>query len=77
VPKHRSLTKIRLHGIVCLETGQDFGTRARSLASKLRVGQVVTVRTVATGYYRWTVGELVPADRRMLNREENYDENWF
>ncbi|WP_422923141.1 thermonuclease family protein [Singulisphaera sp. PoT] len=35
--------KIRLHGIDCPETGQDFGARAKQAASELAFGQVVTI----------------------------------
>jgi micrococcal nuclease len=36
--------KVRLHGIDAPETGQDFGTRAKQLASELAFGKTVTIK---------------------------------
>jgi endonuclease YncB( thermonuclease family) len=43
VLRDRTPVKIRLRGIDCPETGQDFGSRAKSVASELAFGKVVTV----------------------------------
>jgi endonuclease YncB( thermonuclease family) len=69
VLRDRSPIKIRLHGIDCPETGQDFGTRAKSFTSELAFGKVVTIRPVDTDRYRRTIAEVVLPDGRILNRE--------
>jgi hypothetical protein len=38
VLRDRSPVRIRLHGIDCPETGQDFGARAKSFTSELAFG---------------------------------------
>jgi endonuclease YncB( thermonuclease family) len=69
VLRERSPVKIRLHGIDCPETGQDFGARAKSFTSELGFGEIVTVRPVGVDRYRRTVAEVVLPDGRLLNRE--------
>ena len=38
----RTQTRIRLHGIDAPETGQDYGSRAKQVASDLAFGKIVT-----------------------------------
>ena len=40
----RTPVKVRLFGIDCPETGQDFGSRAKGTTSELAFGKVVTVQ---------------------------------
>jgi micrococcal nuclease len=40
VLRDRTPVKIRLFGIDCPETGQDFGSRAKAIASELAFGKV-------------------------------------
>jgi endonuclease YncB( thermonuclease family) len=48
---------------------EDFGTRAKQLASSLAFGKTVTARVHSTDRYGRTVAEVVLPDGRSLNRE--------
>lgn len=61
--------KVRLHGIDAPETGQDFGARAKQVASELAFGEAVTIREVDTDRYGRAVAEVTLPDGRSLNRE--------
>lgn len=61
--------KVRLHGIDAPETGQDFGSRAKQIASEMAFGKQVTVREVGRDRYGRTVAEVILPDERSLNRE--------
>jgi endonuclease YncB( thermonuclease family) len=61
--------KVRLHGIDAPESGQDFGNRAKQLASSLAIGKNVTVRVRDTDRYGRPVADVILPDSRMLNRE--------
>jgi endonuclease YncB( thermonuclease family) len=61
--------RIRLSGIDAPEIGQDFGTRAKQLASTQAFGKTVTVRTRDMDQYGRTVAEVILPDGRSLNRE--------
>ena len=50
--------KIRLHGIDCPETGQDFGTKAKRRTSDLVFGGIVTISPVDTDRYGRTVARV-------------------
>jgi micrococcal nuclease len=65
----RTPVKVRLHGIDCPESGQDFGTRAKQATSELAFGKLVTVRPVDTDRYGRTVALVVLPDGRTLNHE--------
>ena len=69
VLREKTPIKIRLNGIDCPESGQDFGSRAKSVTSELVFGQVVRVIPRDTDRYGRTVADIVLADGRMLNRE--------
>jgi endonuclease YncB( thermonuclease family) len=69
VLRDRTQVKVRLHGIDCPETGQDFGSRAQQDTSRLAFGQVVTVRPRDTDRYGRTVAEVVLPDGRSRNQE--------
>ena len=62
-------TRIRLHGIDAPETGQDYGSRAKQVASDLAFGKIVTVQPVDKDRYGRTVAEVILPDGRSLNRE--------
>jgi len=64
-----SQNKIRLHGIDCPETGQDFGSKAKTVTSGLVFGKLVTVRVRGMDRYGRTVAEIVLPDQRILNQE--------
>ena len=55
VLRDRTPVKIRLSGIDCPETGQDFGSRAKSVAFELAFGKVVTVHPSRKDRYGRTV----------------------
>jgi endonuclease YncB( thermonuclease family) len=67
--RDKTQTKIRLHGIDCPKSGQDFGSRAKSLASELSFRKLVTVRVKGFDRYRRTVAEVILPDGRSLNEE--------
>jgi len=50
--------KVRLHGINALDTGQDFGSRAKQAASDLAFGKQVTIREMDHERYDRTVAEV-------------------
>lgn len=69
VLRDRTPVKLRLHGVDAPETGQDFGTQAKALTSKLAFGQTVSVKVVDTDRYGRLVAEVSLADGRLLNHE--------
>jgi endonuclease YncB( thermonuclease family) len=69
VLRDRIPVKIRLRGIDCPETGQDFGSRAKSVTSELAFGKVVTVHPSLKDRYGRTVADVILPDGRNLNQE--------
>src|SRR5262249_9775820 len=69
VLRDRSPVKIRLRGIDCPESGQDFGTQARKKTSELAFGQVVKVQEYRLDRYGRTVADVSLPDGRSLNQE--------
>ena len=69
VLREKTPTKIRLHGIDCPESGQEFGARAKILTSQLAFGKAVTVRVRGKDRYQRTVADIVLPDGRSLNEE--------
>lgn len=69
VLRGREQVRVRLHGIDCPESRQDFGTRARQLAADLAFGEVVTVEPVDTDRYGRIVAVVTLPDGRTLNHE--------
>ncbi len=69
VLNHRAQVKIRLSGIDCPETGQDFGSRAKSVTSELAFGKVVRIHPRDTDRYHRTVADVILPDGRLLNHE--------
>ena len=67
--RDRTQIRIRLHGIDCPETGQDFGSRAKAFTSELVFGKVVKVVPRATDRYGRAVAEVMLADGRVLTDE--------
>jgi micrococcal nuclease len=65
----RTPVKIRLFGIDCPETGQDFGSRAKGITSELAFGKVATVHPRRKDRYGRTVADVVLPDGRSLNHE--------
>lgn len=65
----RTPTRIRLDGIDAPETGQDYGSRSKQLASDLAFGKGVTIRPVTRDRYGRTVAEVILPDGRSLNQE--------
>jgi endonuclease YncB( thermonuclease family) len=61
--------KIRLHGIDAPESGRDYGSRAKQVASELAFGKQVTIRPVDTDRYGRTVADVILPDGRSMNRE--------
>jgi endonuclease YncB( thermonuclease family) len=69
VLRERTPVKVRLYGIDCPESGQDFGSRAKLFTSELVFGKVVTVIPHDTDRYGRTVADVVLPDGRSLNQE--------
>jgi endonuclease YncB( thermonuclease family) len=69
VLRDRTPVKVRLKGIDCPETGQDFGSRAKSVTSELAFGKVVTVHPRQHDRYGRTVADVILPDGRILNHE--------
>jgi endonuclease YncB( thermonuclease family) len=69
IVRDRTQIRLRLHGIDAPETGQDFGSRSKQLASSLAFGKTVTVRVRDTDRYGRTVAEVILPDGRSLNQE--------
>jgi endonuclease YncB( thermonuclease family) len=69
VLRDRTPVKIRLRGIDCPETGQDYGSRAKSVTSELAFGKVVTVHPRRKDRYGRTVADVILPDGRVLNHE--------
>jgi len=69
VLKERTPIKIRLFGIDCPETGQDFGSRAKLATSELAFEKVVTVHPRRNDRYGRTVADVFLPDGRSLNHE--------
>jgi micrococcal nuclease len=69
VLRDRTPVKIRLFGIDCPETGQDFGSRAKGATSELAFGKVVTVHPRRNDRYGRTVADVVLPDGRILSHE--------
>jgi endonuclease YncB( thermonuclease family) len=65
----RTPVKIRLFGIDCPETRQDFGRRAKSVTSELAFGKVVTIHPSRKDRYGRTVAYVILPDGRNLNHE--------
>src|SRR5262249_34971257 len=61
--------RIRLHGIDAPETGQDFRSPAKQLASTLAFGKTVTIQARDKDRYGRTVADVILPDGRLLNRE--------
>ena len=56
VLQDRTQYKIRLYGIDCPESGQDFGNRAKQFVSEMVFGQQVQVVQKDMDRYGWLVG---------------------
>ena len=63
----RTQVRIRLYGIDCPETGQDFGFRAKQFTAELAFGQVVKVVPRDRDRYGRIVADVVLPDGRVLN----------
>lgn len=61
--------KIRLNGIDCPESHQDFGQRAKQFTSDLAFNKTVTIEVSGHDKYGRTVGDVILPDGRNLNRE--------
>jgi endonuclease YncB( thermonuclease family) len=69
VLRDRTPVKIRLKGIDCPETGQGFGSRAKSVTLELAFGRIVTVHPSRKDRYGRTVADVILPDGRNLNQE--------
>lgn len=61
--------KIRLNGIDCPESHQDFGRQAKQFTSDLAFNKTVTVEVNDHDKYGRTLGDIILPDGRNLNRE--------
>jgi endonuclease YncB( thermonuclease family) len=61
--------KIRLHRIDAPEAGQDFGDRAKRMASELAFGKEVMVRERDKDRFGRVIAEIILPDGKSLNRE--------
>src|SRR5262245_32825222 len=69
VLRERTPVKVRLRGIDCPETGQDFGSRAKMITSELAFGKVVHVYPRQRDRSGRTVADVILPDGRNLSRE--------
>ena len=69
VLRDRTQVRIRLYGIDCPETGQDFGSRAKQFTADLAFGEVVKVVPRDRDRYGRIVADVVLPDGRVLNDE--------
>jgi endonuclease YncB( thermonuclease family) len=69
VLRDQTQVRIRLYGVDCPETGQDFGSRAKQFSSELAFGKVVTVVPRDRDRYGRLVADVVLPDGRVLNDE--------
>ena len=69
VLRDRTPIRVRLHGIDCPESGQDFGSRAKAFTSGLAFGRVVQVVPRGQDRYGRVVADVVLPDGRSLNEE--------
>ena len=69
VLRDQTQVRIRLYGIDCPETGQDFGSRAKQFTADLAFGKVVTVVPRDRDRYGRIVANVVLPDGRVLNDE--------
>lgn len=60
-------TKVRLHGIDCPESNQDFGQVAKRFVAELCFGQTVSVEVKDIDRYKRTVGTVYAADGTNIN----------
>lgn len=60
--------KVRLYGIDCPESHQDFGARAKHFSSSMVFGKTVDVEAITTDKYGRTVG-IVIYDGQALNKQ--------
>lgn len=61
--------KIRLNGIDCPESNQDFGQVAKKFTSDLCFGKEVKVMSFGEDRYGRTLGDIVLLDGKILNQE--------
>jgi endonuclease YncB( thermonuclease family) len=61
--------KIRLHGIDCPESQQDFGTRAKQFTAGLVFAKTVKVEVLNEDRYGRSIGLITLPDGRLLNKE--------
>ena len=61
--------EIRLDGIDCPEKGQDFGTKAKLLTSKLCFKKIVKARIKGKDQYNRYLAEVILPNGKILNRE--------
>ena len=59
--------RIRTNGIDCPEKGQDYGMRAKPVASDLAFGKEVTVQTYGHDKYGRTLADVILPDGMNLN----------
>ncbi len=69
VLREQRSVRVRLNGVDAPEKGQAFGDRARQFVASLAFGQVVTVVVHGEDQYGRTIGDVILADGRNLNRE--------
>lgn len=67
VLRDRQEIKIRLWGIDCPESHQDFGTRAKKYTSGLVFGQIVNIDEIDKDRYGRTVALVTLPDGQVLN----------
>ena len=60
--------RIRIHGIDCLEGGQDLGKRAKQFTSEMVSGKIVTIEPPDTDRYSRTVA-MVYAGGECVNED--------
>jgi len=60
--------RIRLYGVDCPESHQDYGERAKQFTSNMVFGKIVNVKSIDTDRYKRTVG-IVDINGKIVNEE--------
>ncbi|WP_422929343.1 thermonuclease family protein [Singulisphaera sp. PoT] len=66
---NKTRQRIRLYGVDAPETRQDFGSKAKRVASAMCFGKTVTIRPHDKDRYGRVVAEVILPDGRNLGRE--------
>ena len=69
IMRHGKAVKVRLYGIDCPESHQDYGMKAKKFASSLAYGREVGVIYKDKDRYGRIIGDIILPDGRSVNQE--------